>query len=108
MTEFKFPDPRLIDCTALKESDVVWIKATVEQARAFYTQIVTVGTPFHGHVIKAPIPLAVGDKVRVFGNFSVYDIIALDGNTAWLRHAVNSGRPYRETVELANLVRVEP
>lgn len=32
MTEFKFPDPQKIDWAGLKESDVVWIKATVEQA----------------------------------------------------------------------------
>lgn len=125
MSDYKFPEAQPIDWDALERGDKVLITGNVIHDVLGNTIIsLTLGAsiplrPVHiigrdnraglrGHVIKAPKPLAVGDKVRVGGNFSVYEIIALDGSMAWLRHIDCHRRPYRETVELADLVRVEP
>ena len=106
MTEFKFPDPQKIDWAGLKESDVVWIKATVEQAWAFYRHH---REPLFGHVIKAPRPIAVGDTVSIVGRVpGHWVVLALDDDVAWLRHTKNPKRFRRESVLLAALVRVEP
>lgn len=120
MTEFKFPDPQPIDWDALEEGNEVWIRTVCKANGALeiskkrgnkqhHALCLSNDLGYHisGHVIKPPKPLAAGDKVRVKGKFSVYEIIAFDGNMAWLRHTSTGERPYRESVELANLVRVE-
>ena len=106
MTEFKFPDPQKIDWAWLKESDVVWIKATGDQARAFYLHN---REPLFGHVIKAPRPIAVGGVVNIVRRAQdFWVVLALAGDVAWLRQAGHPTRGRRESVQLATLVRVEP
>ena len=106
MTEFKFPDPQKIDWAGLKESDVVWIKATVEQAWAFYRHH---REPLFGHVIKTPNPFAVGDTVSIVGGVpGHWVVLALDDDVAWLQPTEHVNPFRRESVRLAKLVRVEP
>jgi hypothetical protein len=128
MTEFKFPEAQPIDWDVLDDGDRVLIEAVVrtycskhnyrEKRLQRSTDVgaylfATEGSLISGHVIKAPKPLAVGDKVMAVGWADVYEIVAFDNELAWLKRVYRSANPSRLnpsrlTVHISHLARVEP
>ena len=124
MTEFKFPDPQPIDWDALDDGDRVLIEAVVrtycskhnyrEKRLQRSTDVgaylfATEGSLISGHAIKAPKPIAVGDRVSIVGRVpGHWVVLALDDDVAWLRHTENPTRFRHECIKLAHLVRVKP
>ena len=126
MSEHKFPEAQPIDWDALEEGDRVLIEAVIEMPvlepkRMKFTGCNILLTPhlyrLHGHVIKAPRPIAVGDTVvpandtiipgRLATGLGRCVVVAIHSKWVGIVNALNEDSE-PDWLLRTNLVRVEP
>jgi hypothetical protein len=61
-----------------------------------------------GHVIEAPKPIAVGDKVQTIGLVGFWYILAINDHSAWVKGCAPKNEGIYKTLPVNALERIEP
>jgi hypothetical protein len=114
-----FPEPKPIDWGDLEEGDRVLLEGIVKLTKdegAVSLQLSEGGCwapaifQMHsavGHVIKAPKPIAVGDKVQTIGLVGFWCILAINDHLAWIKGCTPKNEGIYEIAPVDGLKRIE-